>query len=136
MQEHQEVSRLGADTTRARLAAIAAGYADTGLIIDSRGALGRPRDEIARAASDANARLIVVGSLSRSGFTRRLGSHPQHLLRTAPCPVLIARATTPSSAKTLERSEVGALRWQRTNCVARASPTQALPEGASPSLRK
>lgn len=46
-------------------------------------------DAIVRAAREAGADLIVMGTHGRSGLRRMvLGSVAEHVLRTAPCPVL------------------------------------------------
>lgn len=62
---------------------------------DTRGvtiaiAMGQPVDEILRAAADAGADLIVMGTHGRSGLDRLLvGSVAEGVLRRAPCPVVV-----------------------------------------------
>ena len=53
---------------------------------------GPPVDTIRGAAEDVRAHLLVVGTSGRSGPGRALlGSVAEELVRTAPCPVLVAR---------------------------------------------
>lgn len=54
--------------------------------------IGAPAIEIARLAGEAEADLIVVGTHGRHGVRRwMLGSVAEHVVRDAPCPVLVAR---------------------------------------------
>ena len=53
---------------------------------------GDPADQIIRAARAHHADLIVVGTHGRRGFSKMmLGSVAEHVLRTAPCPVVTVR---------------------------------------------
>ncbi len=53
---------------------------------------GDASDQILKAAQDAKADLIVMGTHGKSGFTRLLmGSVAESVLRHAPCPVLTVR---------------------------------------------
>ena len=55
--------------------------------------VGKPHDEIAKAAKDWPADLIVIGSHGRGGVERLfLGSVAEAVMRQAPCPVLVVRA--------------------------------------------
>lgn len=50
-------------------------------------------DVVASAARDWNADLVVVGSHGRRGISRvLLGSGAEHIIRTAPVPVLVVRS--------------------------------------------
>ena len=49
---------------------------------------GRPQSEIHRVAEEYNADLIVVGSHTRSGLARLLGSTANGVMDSAPCDVL------------------------------------------------
>jgi len=52
----------------------------------------RPADTIARYAKHEQIDLIVMGTHGRTGVTHLLmGSVAEHVVRTAPCPVLIVR---------------------------------------------
>lgn len=54
---------------------------------------GTPGPEIAKAAREWPADLIVIGSHGRRGLTRAvLGSVAEAVMRRAPCPVLVVRA--------------------------------------------
>jgi len=51
-----------------------------------------PAQEIVEYAGEIHADLIVVGTHGRSGMSRLLmGSVAEHVVRTAPCPVLVVR---------------------------------------------
>ena len=51
--------------------------------------LGSPADEIVRFAKEESVDLIVMGTHGRAGFSRLLmGSVTEHVVRSAPCPVL------------------------------------------------
>jgi universal stress protein A len=52
---------------------------------------GRPQSEIHRAAEECGADLIVVGSHTRSGLARLLGSTANGVMDSAPCDVLAVR---------------------------------------------
>jgi nucleotide-binding universal stress UspA family protein len=55
--------------------------------------VGKPAEEIVKAAKSWPADLIVIGSHGRSGVNRvLLGSVAEAVARDAPCPVLIVRA--------------------------------------------
>jgi nucleotide-binding universal stress UspA family protein len=57
---------------------------------------GEPVQEILRAAEEAPADLIVMGTHGRGGLPRLLlGSVAEHVLRAAPCPVLTVKAPVP-----------------------------------------
>ena len=49
---------------------------------------GRPQSEIQRVAEECEADLIVVGSHTRSGLARLLGSTANGVMDSAPCDVL------------------------------------------------
>ena len=54
--------------------------------------VGTPAAEVARAATEWPADLIVIGSHGRRGLTRALlGSVAEAVMRLAPCPVLVVR---------------------------------------------
>jgi len=55
--------------------------------------VGRPGVEIVKAAAEWPADVIVIGSHGRGGVGRTLlGSVAEHVMRRAPCPVLVVRA--------------------------------------------
>lgn len=55
--------------------------------------IGSPQTEIANAAKDWPADLVVIGSHGRGGVRRALlGSVAESVMRHAPCPVLVVRA--------------------------------------------
>ncbi len=68
--------------------------------------MGDPAGEIVRIAAEEGAEMIVLGTHGRSGMTRMLmGSVAEAVVRRAPCPVLVYRA----SAETLENRRAEAL---------------------------
>jgi nucleotide-binding universal stress UspA family protein len=64
--------------------------------VDKRIELGDVAPTVCRIADDVGADVIVVGSHGRTGFGRLfLGSVSEHIVRHAPCPVLVVRSKTP-----------------------------------------
>jgi nucleotide-binding universal stress UspA family protein len=64
---------------------------DSGVRVDQRLVEGPAGDVLVAAAADAE--LVVVGSHGRSGLAAALlGSVSQHVVRHAPCPVVIVRS--------------------------------------------
>jgi len=56
--------------------------------------VGRPADEIVKAAAEWSADLLVIGSHGRGGMQRALlGSVAETVMRHAPCPLVVVRAT-------------------------------------------
>ncbi|MFA6545658.1 MAG: universal stress protein [Limisphaerales bacterium] len=54
--------------------------------------IGRPASEIAAAAKDINADLIIISTHGHTGLKHvLLGSVTEHVARLAPCPVLVVR---------------------------------------------
>jgi nucleotide-binding universal stress UspA family protein len=57
---------------------------------------GYPAEEILKAAKIEKAGLIVVGNLGKTGLEHLLmGSVSEHVVRKAPCPVLVVRKQQP-----------------------------------------
>lgn len=53
---------------------------------------GHPADEIIKVAEQEGVELIVVGNLGMTGLEHMLmGSVSEHVVRSAPCPVLVVR---------------------------------------------
>jgi nucleotide-binding universal stress UspA family protein len=60
--------------------------------IDKRIEVGKPEQTICDVAREVGADVIVVGSHGRTGLGRLLiGSVSEHVVRHAPCPVLVVR---------------------------------------------
>jgi nucleotide-binding universal stress UspA family protein len=58
--------------------------------LEARVLEGRPADEICALAAELSARAIVIGSRGRGGMRRALlGSVSDHVVRNAPCPVVV-----------------------------------------------
>lgn len=70
--------------------------------IDDRVIYGDPTEEIAETARDMQADLIVMGTHGRTGLNRALvGSTAESVLRMAPCPVMLVKAQSRSSAESI-----------------------------------
>jgi nucleotide-binding universal stress UspA family protein len=76
---------------------------------------GYPGDEIVRAACALDTDVIVMGSCGRRGLQRLLGSHSEHVLRTARCPVLTVGAAVDATPVD------GPVRIQTVLCAASGS---------------
>jgi nucleotide-binding universal stress UspA family protein len=64
----------------------------TNVRIDKRIEVGDVANTVCRVAEDLNVDVIVVGSHGRTGLGRLfLGSVSEHVVRHAPCPVLVVR---------------------------------------------
>jgi nucleotide-binding universal stress UspA family protein len=64
--------------------------------------VGTPAEEIVRYAGDRDVDLLIMGTHGRSGVAHLLlGSVAEHVVRTAPCPVLLVRH--PKAAVARER---------------------------------
>lgn len=89
--ETQRIEKLLAETAEAA--------ATAGIRCATKAAEGHAVEEICRIAAERNARLIVVGSRGW-GAARRLisGSVSTGLVHSAPCPVLVVRATARARA--------------------------------------
>ena len=65
---------------------------DAEIKINHHHLLGMPREELMRFIEESTPQLAVVGTHGRHGLPRLvLGSVAEHLLRHAPCPVVIVR---------------------------------------------
>jgi nucleotide-binding universal stress UspA family protein len=61
-----------------------------GIQVETRIAIGHPAEQIIRRAEQSHADLIVVGRRGNSTFEKVvMGSVSEHVLRHAPCPVLV-----------------------------------------------
>jgi nucleotide-binding universal stress UspA family protein len=59
---------------------------------------GEPGASIVKVAEDMHCDLIVLGTHGRTGFRRVLmGSVAEHVMRTAPCPVLVVKGPVPQA---------------------------------------
>jgi nucleotide-binding universal stress UspA family protein len=71
--------------------------------------IGAPADEIVQYAKTRDVDLIVMGTHGRSGVAHLLlGSVAEHVVRMAPCPVLLVRSLKSGSAKFSERPSIDA----------------------------
>jgi nucleotide-binding universal stress UspA family protein len=72
---------------------------DAGLRTERRFVEGDPAEEILRAAREAGADLIIMGTHGRTGLSRLLmGSVAEQVVRRADCPVLTVKAPFPVAA--------------------------------------
>jgi nucleotide-binding universal stress UspA family protein len=68
-----------------------------GTQIDKRVEVGDAATSICAVAEELGVDVIVVGSHGRTGLSRFfLGSTSEHVIRHAPCPVLVVRAESPA----------------------------------------
>jgi nucleotide-binding universal stress UspA family protein len=87
----QQQERADARDELARTAAALSSTSVTELI-----EAGAPVDVICRTAEKIGADVIVVGSHGRTGLGRLfLGSVSEHVVRHAPCPVLVVKSSEP-----------------------------------------
>lgn len=90
-----EVATQMASSAQSALEAVAAQHAGRGVSVVPFLHNGDPRDGIVNVARELHADLIVMGTHGRRGIARALlGSVAEHVVRTAPCPVLTVRTKT------------------------------------------
>ena len=83
---------LGADTVATAAARLAPRQVTTRVLA------GEPGPSLVALAEEIDARAIVLGSRGRGGFKRAvLGSVSDHVIRHAPCPVLVTGAAADES---------------------------------------
>jgi universal stress protein A len=83
-----KATELAMNQLRASLSSKAGGAAATPAVRLSQS----PADEIVQYAKDIHADIVVVGTHGRGGVSRLLmGSVAEHVVRNAPCPVLVVR---------------------------------------------
>jgi nucleotide-binding universal stress UspA family protein len=79
-------AREASSLVQAAASAVGAGADQTEVLT------GDPGPALCKYAADASARAVVIGSRGRGGITRALlGSVSDHVVRHAPCPVLVVR---------------------------------------------
>jgi nucleotide-binding universal stress UspA family protein len=84
---------------RAEFERLIAGYGGRAPFASSQLEIGEPRALIVDGAARLRADLIVMGTHGRRGMARLLiGSVAEHVVRTAPCPVLLVRAAHATAA--------------------------------------
>jgi nucleotide-binding universal stress UspA family protein len=102
----QEYVRALSASAYARLASALESFRRPGLQIDPLVAIGHPREEILGAAMQSRPDVLIVGAHSGHTIRRRMfGSTAQDILRAAPCPVLIARASKEGAAREADAVE-------------------------------
>ena len=93
----QRVDQVRGDRERVAQARVARGRS-AGVAVDFLVWEGDPGEAIIEAAAAERADMIVVGSHGRGTVGRFLiGSVSDHVVRNAPCPVLVVRSGTPAS---------------------------------------
>jgi nucleotide-binding universal stress UspA family protein len=93
----QRVDQVRGDRERVAQALVARGRS-AGVAVDFLVWEGDPGEAIIEAAAAESADMIVVGSHGRGTVGRFLiGSVSDHVVRNAPCPVLVVRSGTPAS---------------------------------------
>jgi nucleotide-binding universal stress UspA family protein len=67
--------------------------------IETLAVWGNPSTEICRIAQEYRSDLIVMGTHGRTGLARLfMGSVAEHVVRSAPCAVLVVRTSPPKAA--------------------------------------
>ena len=90
--DYPDVSQQSAQAARARLEKLAEERVPRSIRHELRVLIGRPSDEIVKAAADFGADLIVMSTHGYTGLKHAfLGSTTEHVVRCAPCPVLTLR---------------------------------------------
>ena len=80
------------EASREQLQAFAAAHIGTQVPSAVLVRAGQPADEIVQAASDTGADLIIISTHGHTGLKHvLLGSVAEHVVRRAPCPVLVVR---------------------------------------------
>jgi nucleotide-binding universal stress UspA family protein len=104
---------------RHRLAEWLEPYRSTSVRLTGHIRLGAPAEEIVQLASDVAANLIVTGSHSHRGLERiLLGSVAEHVVRSAPCAVLVYRARAAQASDSIEPPCPACLETQRKSARA------------------
>jgi universal stress protein A len=92
VRDAQEVRERIYANAQTSLSLLASSQRKRQLIVTTELRHGAAADAVARAAADARADLIVVGTHGRSGVPHMLlGSVAERIIRNAPCPVLAVR---------------------------------------------
>jgi nucleotide-binding universal stress UspA family protein len=88
----EALERSFEEEAQAKLSAMGAEIGAAGLLVETRLRVGRPFHEIALAAAELDADLIVIATHGFTGLTHvLLGSTAERVVRHAPCPVLVVR---------------------------------------------
>lgn len=88
------IGAFGRDRAERLVADLIAPFAGQRVEIEARIEFGLPGPTVKKAAAEAWADLIVVGTHARKGFARFVsGSVAEEILRLAHCPVLVVHAT-------------------------------------------
>jgi nucleotide-binding universal stress UspA family protein len=92
---------------RVRLDALQSAAASEGVALTTNVEKGRPAQAIVERARSGAFGLIVMGTHGRTGVSHLvLGSVAERVVRTAPCPVLTVRMTTPRASEVRTRTTV------------------------------
>jgi len=90
---YQQLDRAAEATARKQLAQLVQQAKKRGVRTNGMLVLGRPHEQIIRAARRARADMIVIGTHGRTGLSRLfLGSVASRVVALASCPVLTVRS--------------------------------------------
>ena len=93
---HVQADARKVDAEEPRLAGFVARCHAEAIVVTSQVCAGQPAAAIVKAAADRAVDLIVLGTHGRQGVAHlMLGSVAEHVVRTAPCPVLTVRGHVP-----------------------------------------
>ena len=96
----QADARGQVDDDERRLAGLASRCHAEAIVVTSQVCAGQPAAAIVKASADRAVDLIVLGTHGRQGMAHlMLGSVAEHVVRTAPCPVLTVPGRVPERAE-------------------------------------
>jgi nucleotide-binding universal stress UspA family protein len=90
--DHPDVRTKALSAAEHRLAVFRSNLDESDLRVTATAVIGRAASTIVDAAIDRGADMIIMGTHGRSGLSHLvMGSVTEHVLRGAPCPVLVVR---------------------------------------------
>ena len=93
---HVQADASGHVDSEERLAGLVSRCHAEAIVVTSQVCAGQPAAAIVKAAGDRAVDIIVLGTHGRHGVAHlMLGSVAEHVVRTAPCPVLTVRGHVP-----------------------------------------
>jgi nucleotide-binding universal stress UspA family protein len=102
---HVQAASGNVDDDERRLAALVSRCHADAIVVTSQVCGGQPAAAIVEAAAARAVDLIVLGTHGRRGVAHlMLGSVAEHVVRTAPCPVLTVRGHVPERVQQAEEA--------------------------------
>lgn len=108
--DYSQIEKQTTDSCQARLEKLRKHRVDPSLKVQSHVCIGRPVDEIVKAAREFDADLIIMSTHGYTGLKHAfLGSVTENVVRYAPCPVLTVRLKehdfVPSHCEEIEKEQ-------------------------------